>query len=267
MKSFILLLGLIILPLVFGDDDQETIISLSASLLKFEEGVENSGGCNVYINNRRYPTIGYGKICKKEKVEKISKAISYCEYLSKNCTTEVAENWLRNDIEEKISCLQNYNNNTNTFEKLSPKRKAVLISMAYQMGCENLDGLEKTLTHLSNENWNAAADEILESKWNKVGRKGRTWRHSYVMRYNDCCENDFCNLYNWKIGQNNAAENNEIVSSNINSNNTICNDSSGCDNSLKNLQNSDTFNKIINFLNNIFTYNINICTSILIFSF
>jgi len=43
--------------------------------------------------------------------------------------------------------------------------KDVMIEMCYQLGVNGVSKFKKTIEHLKNEEWESAADEMLDSKW------------------------------------------------------------------------------------------------------
>jgi len=45
--------------------------------------------------------------------------------------------------------------------------KDVMIEMCYQLGVNGVSKFKKTIEHLKNEEWELAADEMLDSKWAK----------------------------------------------------------------------------------------------------
>jgi len=64
---------------------------------------------------------------------------------------------------------------------MAASREAVFMDMAYNMGLPRLFGFKKTLALAKDENWEAAADEMLRSRWAaQVG--GRSIRLSNWMR-------------------------------------------------------------------------------------
>jgi len=240
---FFIFFELLIISFVFAANDQAKVLSLVIPLLKFEEGIGPNGLCGAYIDSNSYPTIGYGKLCNEKKVSNISEAISLCDYLSNDCTPQMAEDWLLSDIKTKMTCISNYENINEAYQKLSLKRKAILVSMAYQMGCSNLSGFKKALAHMANESWDDAAREMLDSQWYKNDSPNRASRHAIVMKTNDC-GNDFCSHYKWKQG---SDEVDDVETAAINENSSTCNDISGCFNSLNDLS---TTNNDSNYNNN-----------------
>jgi len=53
------------------------------------------------------------------------------------------------------------------FDKLNPIRQSVLINMAYQMGISGLFKFKKMFVALSNQDYNEASLEMLDSRWAK----------------------------------------------------------------------------------------------------
>jgi len=172
-----------------------SVKSLVTSLLVFEEGTNPKGVCVPYIDSLGYPTIGYGQLCKNSKVNTLAQANSACASYTKNCTAAKAKQWLSNEIDSKTSCINNYAVIKNAYNKASNKRKAIIISMAYQMGCAGLAQFTTTLGHMANGNWNSASTSMLDSLWARQ-TPNRAKRHSYVIKNNNC-GSDFCSNYGW----------------------------------------------------------------------
>lgn len=60
-------------------------------------------------------------------------------------------------------------------------REAVLISMAYQMGVDGLNGFKGTLSSITSGRWDEAATGMLNSRWAKQ-TSARAKRHAEQMR-------------------------------------------------------------------------------------
>lgn len=61
-----------------------------------------------------------------------------------------------------------------TFHELSDNRKAVLINMAFNLGAERLAGFKNFRHCVEARNFEAAASEMLESKWaGQVGQRAQ----------------------------------------------------------------------------------------------
>jgi lysozyme len=106
----------------------------------------------IYNDSVGIPTIGIGRNLKE-------KGISRAEALY----------LLDNDIKDVETQLQN---RLYWWDNIHEDAKAVLINMAFNMGLNGLLTFNKTLEHLKNENYKAAAAEMIQSKWaNQVGSR------------------------------------------------------------------------------------------------
>lgn len=177
-----------------SSETSSSVKTLVTSLLKFEEGTHKNGVCYPYRDSLGYPTIGYGKLCKNVIVANDAEARSACSSYVSNCSAEKAKQWLSQEIDEKTGCIQDTDNIKAAYDKASKYRKAIIISMAYQLGCNGLGGFKKTLSYMANGQWDNAATEMLDSAWNTQS-PNRAQRHSHVIRYDNC--GDFCSNYGW----------------------------------------------------------------------
>lgn len=193
----LLLVLLIFLPYAFS----ETVKEIVTSLLKYEEGKHDNGICYPYRDSLGYPTIGYGTLCSNKNVTSDEEARSECSSYVSSCTEQKANQWLSDGIDSKTSCINEYSNIKAAYDKASDYRKAIIISMAYQLGCNGLSKFTKTLDYMANEQWSNAATEMLDSLWYKQTPK-RAERHSYVILNNNC--GDFCKNYGWSFSQTNG---------------------------------------------------------------
>ena len=188
-NSFLLLSLLIMLPSISSTDLKD----LFTSLLVYEEGINPKAICEPYINSLGFPNIGYGKLCKSVKVTTLDQAKVACASYTKNCTPKKAKEWLAKEIDQKISCIQSNANTKAAYNKASTYRKAILISMAFQLKC-GFAKFKKTLSFMAEGDWANAASEMLDSVWARQN-PNRAKRHSYVI-INDKC-GPFCKDYGW----------------------------------------------------------------------
>ena len=147
-----------------------------------------------YIDSEGYPTIGYGQLCKKQKVTSLAQAKVACSSYTANCSARKAKEWLAREIKQKISCINSNANTKAAYNKASNYRKAILVSMAFQLGCNGLAGFKKTLSYMAKGKWAAASAEMLDSLWARQ-TPNRAKRHSYVIKNNKC--GTFCKDYGW----------------------------------------------------------------------
>lgn len=124
-------------------------IEISGRMLKKEEGFR----AKPYLCSEGYPTIGYGEKIgdKYEALPNIetTEPEAYKKMLSMN---EVNEKTLLNNP-DLYRCYFHMNN----------ERKAVMLSIAYQIGIYGLMKFKKMLGALERADYNTAADEMLNS--------------------------------------------------------------------------------------------------------
>ena len=77
---------------------------------------------------------------------------------------------LRNDIAEVTVQLEQFD----WFRALGPVRRKVLVDMAFNLGMAGLLGFQKMIEALKQGDYEAAADEMVYSRWyRQVGERGR----------------------------------------------------------------------------------------------
>ena len=77
---------------------------------------------------------------------------------------------LRNDIAEVTAQLERFD----WFRALGPVRRKVLIDMCFNLGMAGLLGFQKMIEALNRADYEAAADEMVYSRWyRQVGERGR----------------------------------------------------------------------------------------------
>ena len=130
-------------------------------LLAFEEGYSSV----IYLCSEGYPTIGIGTRIGNKGVN--------IDDFSLEINLEVAKIWLKRDI-KPVSFV-------NTLWAGTP-RYIIIQSMIYQMGFMGFGKFRNTIKHLNNEEWELAADEMLDSKWARGQTANRALRHSQVIR-------------------------------------------------------------------------------------
>ena len=190
-KTFLLLSLLIIFPSKSSTDLKDLV----TSLLIYEEMSNRNRVCNPYVNYNKYPFIGYGQDCIQNKVQTYEELKQACSSYKKICTVKKAKEWLSDKIDKSMSCVQKNNNIKNAYNKATTYRKAILISMAFQLGCNAFSGYKLFLSYMAVGDWANAANQITEYAWAKHYSE-RTKRYSYVI-INNKCNSDFCQVYGW----------------------------------------------------------------------
>ena len=127
------------------------------------------------------------KDSKKEKVEKIAEEVVE-EVVEEKETTEetpaenteppVLEEISEEEIKEEVEDLaeeillrklekliERVRNQFDWLDEVPHEVQGVIIEMAYQMGLSNVKRFKLTLKHMQNQDWERAADEMLDSRW------------------------------------------------------------------------------------------------------
>jgi lysozyme len=114
--------------------------------LKRDEGCK----LHAYADHLGYTTIGIGRLIDERKGGGITK--------------EEAEYLLANDVERVSNSIAAFIPWT---DNLDDARRGVLINMAFQLGIQGMLAFQKTLSHIRDGRYVAAASEMLQSKWAK----------------------------------------------------------------------------------------------------
>jgi len=96
--------------------------------------------------------------------------IGYGRNLEAKGITEVEANFML--AEDVAFYSEELSNKLSYFDNLSEARQAVLINMAFNLGVNGLMKFKKTLSYVSNQYYDQAAVEMLNSRWAKqVGKR------------------------------------------------------------------------------------------------
>ena len=150
-------------------------IDLVLEILMHEEGYREE----CYLCSEGYVTVGIGTRVYDKPVDT---ARGFCIQVSR----EAAEELARRDIERAISIIESNESKKRIFRGLDDNRKAVLVSMAYQMGYGVLKFENMWSAHRVSD-WETAQLEALDSLWARQTR-GRALRHSEVLLTGEATE-------------------------------------------------------------------------------
>lgn len=137
-------------------------------ILQKEEGFSMT----PYLCSAGYVTIGLGTKLHKQLGQDPSD-------FPITVTRQIAEVWLNTEVKIKSEGLMN-GEHSHTFRKLDADRRAIVLSMAYQMGVGGTHRFYGMWRELEAGNWDAAAMEALDSNWAKQ-TPTRAVRHSRVL--------------------------------------------------------------------------------------
>lgn len=120
---------------------------------------------SVYQDHLGYWTIGYG----------------LCVDARKNCGLTQAE--ARYLLHGRVDAIQaKLSESYPWYDKLLLGRKAVLTSMAYQLGLGGVARFKNMISAIERKDWNGAAEAMLDSKWAKQDTPGRAKELAEMMR-------------------------------------------------------------------------------------
>jgi lysozyme len=138
-----------------------SLIENCLSIVKHEEGFSTK----PYYCTEGYPTGGYGKLLGGKG-----------EPLPDLAFNEADESkWLQGRIIELIGSVSN--RHQLAWSKCNDAQRAILVSMAYQLGITGLANFRLFLQSLSEADFNSAALHMLDSRWHKQTPK-RAQRHA-----------------------------------------------------------------------------------------
>lgn len=120
-----------------------------------------------YYCSEGYPTVGYGfKIGLKD--------ASLPQFTLPKAAGKV---WLRVLLKD----LEEYFESKDWFDQLTPARRAIIISMAYQMGISGVLKFKKMIKALEAQDYITASNEMLQSRWASQ-TPGRANRHAMQLQ-------------------------------------------------------------------------------------
>ena len=148
-------------------------------VLKYEEGFRSK----PYYCSENYPTIGYGHACSTSKGASLSTCPS-------SITESAAVDLLYEDVKSKTSCMRSYSSIMSAYNAADDRRAAILVSMAFQMGCDGLNKFQNFLSAMAKKDWTKAKAEMLNSAWARQ-TPNRANRHAEVI------SSGRCSAYGW----------------------------------------------------------------------
>ena len=96
-------------------------------------------------------------------------------------SVEEAKIMLANDIDKAVNALYNIFG-VQPFCSLSNNRQVVLIDMMFNLGYKRFGGFVNMIQAIKDEDWNKAADEILDSKYARIDVPNRAKQNAKLMK-------------------------------------------------------------------------------------
>lgn len=141
-------------------------------ILNYEEGYREK----PYVDTEGYPTVACG-------IKIGPKGASLSNYTF-TVPRKVGDVWLQSFVDSTINQCRSNPAIYAALQQCNPARADILYSMAYQMGVAGLAGFKNTLVMISNGDFDAAANGMLNSLWARQ-TPNRAKRHSAVMHSGD----------------------------------------------------------------------------------
>tara|TARA_B100001094_G_scaffold333445_1_gene412457 strand:- start:3111 stop:3572 length:462 start_codon:yes stop_codon:yes gene_type:complete len=138
-------------------------------LIAYEEGWRSK----PYLCSEHYPTVGYGF--------KLSTQKGHLEYFNFSLPRAAGDAWLIELLESNMTQMQEHDGFKSALSGCNDARVAVLMSMVYQIGFRGVSKFKRMLTAMAEQNWERAADEMLDSRWARQ-TANRAKRHAEQMR-------------------------------------------------------------------------------------
>ena len=152
-------------------------------LLEFEEGVSSTS----YICPTGHPTIGYGYKLDEKEIE--HEATSELPYRVSHRMARTMLKGVLVDLHLELTARCQMYSRLSTSLDTDMARKAIVMSMAYQMGVQGYLDFENTREYGRKGLWALMASEMLDSKWYREDTQERAIAHSRVIASGDIGQN------------------------------------------------------------------------------
>ena len=133
-------------------------------LTKLREELENDEGVKheIYLDHLGYPTFGIGHLITKTDPE-------YGEDVGEPISDERVQEAFENDVEIVLGdCKKLYGD----FDSLPEEVQRIIANMMFNMGLPRLSKFKGMKRGVDSKDWNAAADEMVDSRWYaQVGKR------------------------------------------------------------------------------------------------
>ena len=122
----------------------------------------------IYLDHLGYPTLGVGHLITQKDEE-------YGQEVGTVVDEERIKECLQNDID--IVCRE-LDKNMPWWRGLNDNRRRVMANMCFNLGYPRLSGFKNFLSAMQDEDWEKAAEEMMDSKWaTQVGDRAKRLRN------------------------------------------------------------------------------------------
>jgi len=138
-------------------------------LIEYEEGWRS----RPYLCSEGYPSVGFGF-----KIGPKNASITAYQFA---LPIAAGRQWMDSVLDTLTNEMMQYKEVSDAIDVCNDARRAVLISMAYQMGVQGLTTFKRTLRATANEDWPEVSMEMMKSRWARQ-TPSRALRHSQQMQ-------------------------------------------------------------------------------------
>lgn len=119
--------------------------------LEIDEGIKH----DIYLDHLGYPTFGIGHLITDNDPES-----------GQEVGTAVSDERVRQAFEaDVVSVIEDCNKLYNDFDELPEEVQQIIANMMFNMGRTRLSKFRGMKRGVDNKDWNAAADEMVDSRW------------------------------------------------------------------------------------------------------
>ena len=119
--------------------------------LEIDEGIKH----DIYLDHLGYPTFGIGHLITSDDPES-----------GQEVGTAVSDERVRQAFEaDVVSVIEDCNKLYNDFDELPEEVQQIIANMMFNMGRTRLSKFRGMKRGVDNKDWNAAADEMVDSRW------------------------------------------------------------------------------------------------------
>ena len=119
--------------------------------LEIDEGIKH----DIYLDHLGYPTFGIGHLITSDDPES-----------GQEVGSAVSDERVRQAFEaDVVSVIEDCNKLYNDFDELPEEVQQIIANMMFNMGRTRLSKFRGMKRGVDNKDWNAAADEMVDSRW------------------------------------------------------------------------------------------------------
>ena len=156
-------------------------IATSFNVLKAEEGIRFS----PFYDKFGHPKVGVGHVCSYDRWADLKESCG-----SSSFTMSEVQELFKKDVTDLSTEMASHPMIQRAWDSCDDRRRAILVSIAFQLETNGLLRFNTTLSHMIEKNWSMAGSTMLDTPWARQNRIRA--RH-----YADVVETGECSFYDW----------------------------------------------------------------------